>query len=77
MSGAAESIGAVELERMQREGWRFESSGVRVANGWMVMAVSPEGAYVPQILADPEDEPEKWPDASAEPAEIKQGELDL
>jgi hypothetical protein len=58
----SDTLGRADILRMQRQGWRFPHRGVRVGNGWMVVAVDPRGDYSPEIIADPDDEPEKWAD---------------
>jgi len=59
----SETLGRTDMVRMQREGWHFPERGwVKVANGWIVLATSPEGDFKLQTVADPEKEPEKWAD---------------
>jgi hypothetical protein len=66
VSDSLESLGWSEILRLQSAGWRFADHGVRVKNGWAVMAVDPKGNHSVQVLADPKDEPEKWIEAEAE-----------
>ena len=49
----AHSLGEADLRRMQRQGWRFANGGVRVANGWAMLATNPRGHYEMVVVADP------------------------
>jgi hypothetical protein len=65
MSAGSLSLGRTEILRLQNDGWIFFSGGaVRVGNGWLLLALDPRGNYTVQIIADPNDEPEKWADDS-------------
>lgn len=67
------TLGRTDMLRMQRDGWVFPDRGwVKVANGWFVLATSPEGDFKTQIVADPEKEPEKWADDAGPKAEVAQ-----
>lgn len=71
------SLGRPDILRMQRDGWKFPGHGVRVGNGWAVMAIDPRGNYDLQLIADPGDEPQKWCDDAGPRSEGDQFQLDL
>lgn len=45
---------------METEGWTFSDSALRVGNGWLMWCQDPAGNLKLQLLADPEDEPQKF-----------------
>lgn len=56
------ALSFLEIKKMESEGWAFCTTGwVRVANGWMGFAIDPAGIHRPVLLADPTDEPDKFP----------------
>lgn len=64
------TLGRDDLLRMQREGTTFFGDGaVRVGNGWMMMTKDREGNYGCEVVADPDQEPDKWTDDSGPKAE--------
>ena len=72
----SDALGAADIRRMQKAGWAFEGSGWKVGNGYMVWATNPQGNLVLKLLADPEQEPEKWPEEpDANPMHPNQMEL--
>lgn len=56
------TLGRTDVLRMKREGWQFTGNAVRCGNGYLILATDPNGNYDAQVLADPEQEPEKWLD---------------
>lgn len=58
----SDALGAADVRRMQKAGWAFSSSGLKLGNGYMVWAQNPQGHLELKLLADPEQEPEKWPE---------------
>lgn len=58
------SLGCRELRALEAEGWGFDDQGLRVGNGWLVWAHR-AGEWRLLLLADPEEEPEKWRDQPA------------
>jgi hypothetical protein len=69
------SLGRLDILRMQREGWRFPDHAVRVGNGWLFLAVDPSGNYDCQLVADPDQEPDKWRDDNGPRSEGAQLQL--
>lgn len=63
------TLGRLDIEKMKRDGWRFTGNAVRVGNGWTILAIDPDGNYDAQIIADPEQEPDKWLDDAGAKAE--------
>ena len=63
-----DSLGYVEVKKLEAEGWRFSDDGLRVGNGWLVWAENPRGDFKILLLAHPDDEPEKFPNLRTVPA---------
>lgn len=77
-----QSLGYADVKRLEAEGWRFTDHGLRVGNGWLVWAKDPKGLWKIQLLADPDEEPEKFPNlvaagSSAAPVEPDPSQLAL
>ncbi|HEX3818611.1 MAG TPA: hypothetical protein VHW03_10015 [Chthoniobacterales bacterium] len=61
MSLGATTLGEADVVRLKAEGWSFQAGAVKVANGFVVLATDKRGNPDVLLLADPEKEPEKWP----------------
>lgn len=52
-------IGEADVKRLQTEGWRFESHGIRLKNCYTCWALKGE-EWKTFFLADPEIYPDSW-----------------
>lgn len=67
------NLGEADLRRMQQEGWGLSDRGLKVGNGWLMWATNPRGNLEMVLVADPDDEPEKFPSLSAPPRHHQDG----
>jgi hypothetical protein len=70
-------LGLREVKKLEADGWRFSDRGIRLANCWMVWAQRPDGSIKFLPLADPEDNPELFPNAVTALPEVNQLALPL
>jgi hypothetical protein len=61
-----QGLGFQQVKQMEAEGWMFSDSAIRVGNGWLMWCKDPNGNLKLQLLADPTDEPEKFPQPTSQ-----------